>query len=357
MSSNIRSEFPDVGKISADFFEHVILKRLGAPDPTVIVGPTNGVDVGVVELPGDQVLVLTTDPFFIVPAYGWRRAAWFAVHILASDAATSGLPPRYIAIDLNLPMSMTAEEFTQMWDAVHETCRELGIAVVTGHTGRYHGCDYPMVGGATVCCVGPKDSYVTPRDARIGDQVIITKGAGIEATGLLAVTFPKRVEQAFGPDFARRAQEVFWQMSTVKDARVAIGVGVGDLGVTAMHDATECGVLGGVYELAQAAGKGVRLDLEAVPLPETSRRVCELFGIDPYSSISEGTLIITCRPFKAKEVVARLADEGIPAALVGEIVDPSEGMVVTRNGRTEKLSHPRVDPFWQAFARAASEGT
>ena len=94
------------GKATSELFEQVILRRLGAADPDVLVGPRHGVDVGVVRVADGVAMALTADPVFVVPAYGWERAAWFAVHILASDASTSGLPLRWMSVDLNLPPSM-----------------------------------------------------------------------------------------------------------------------------------------------------------------------------------------------------------------------------------------------------------
>src|SRR5918912_1267005 len=143
-------------------------------------------------------MALTADPVFIVPAYGWTRAAWFAVHILASDASTSGLPLRWMAVDLNLPPEITDEDLATMWDAFSSACAELGIAIVTGHTARYDGCAWPMVGGAVCLASGPEDAYVTPEMARPGDRVVVTKGAAIEATALFATTFPERLRSALG---------------------------------------------------------------------------------------------------------------------------------------------------------------
>jgi len=149
---------------------------------------------------------------------------------------------------------MTKNEFELMWSTMHRECEKIGMAVISGHTGRYEGCDYPMIGGATVICIGAKDCYVTPTMARIGDSIIITKGAAVEAAGLFAVTFPQRVAERYGKQIADDAEKIFWQMSVVKDALTAIQVGIRDQGVTAMHDATECGIWGGLYEIAQASG-------------------------------------------------------------------------------------------------------
>jgi len=123
-----------------------------------------------------------------------------------------------------------------------------------------------------------------------------------------------------------------------------------------MHDATECGVWGGLFEVAQASGVGMVIDKEKIIVQNAVRRVCDLFGIDPYSSISEGTLIITCRPHKTQEVVRRLSDKGIPVSMVGEIVEARQGMRFFEGGKSNELVHPKVDPFWSAFGKAASQG-
>ncbi len=345
------SEIPEIGKISPEIFNELIFPRLGAKSKKVLVGPQHGVDVGIVEI-GDKAVSLTCDPVFIVPEYGWERAAWFAIHIIASDAVTCGLKPKFLSIDLNLPMEMTKEQLEIMWDAMHRECERLGISIICGHTARYENCHYPMVGGATIVGVGEKDEYVTPKMAKAGDKIIITKGPAIEATGIFATMFPRLIEKEFGLSFSQRAQQIFYKMSVIEDAMTAVSVGVREEGITAMHDATECGLWGGLYELAQAASLGVRLEKEQIIVEDCVMEICSYFGIDPYTSISEGTLIIACREHKAGEVVAALSRKGIKSSIVGELTEPRMGMVLVRDGRNEKLEHPIVDPFWKAFYNA-----
>jgi hydrogenase expression/formation protein HypE len=343
------------GKATAELFERVILRRLGAADRDVLVGPRHGVDVGVVRVADGVAVALTADPVFIVPAYGWERASWFAVHILASDASTSGLPLRWMAVDLNLPPTITDEDLASMWDAFHRACEGIGIAVVTGHTARYDGCNWPMVGGAVCMASGPEDRYVTPAMARPGDRVVVTKGAAIEATALFAATFPDRLAKGVGADVVEAADALFEQMTVVPDAQVARGFGVRDAGVTSMHDATEGGVVGGLSEVAAASDVGMRIDLAAIPVRPEVRAICQHTGMDPYTSISEGTLIATVVPHRAEAFVEALSNAGIEAADVGDVRQASEGRVlVTPEGETT-LEHPGLDPFWGAFGRWAAE--
>lgn len=343
------------GKVTPELFRDVILPRLGAADQEILQGPRHGVDVGVVRVAPGVVMALSADPVFIVPAYGWERAAWFAVHILASDAATSGLPLRWMAVDLNLPPEIEDRDLTTLWEAFAGACDDLGIAVVTGHTARYDGCNWPMVGGAVCIAAGPEDRYVTPEMARPGDRVVVTKGAAIEATALFAATFPERLAAGVGDETARAADALFEKMTVVPEARIAAEYGLRDDGVTSMHDATEGGVLGGLSEVAAASDVGMRVELEAIPVKPEVAAVCEHVGIDPYTSISEGTLIATVRPGHAEGVTAGLREAGIEAAVVGEILEQDEGTTLVTDRGERPLEHPGLDPFWAAFGRWAEE--
>jgi hydrogenase maturation factor len=262
-----------------------------------------------------------------------------------------------MAVDLNLPPEITDEDLTTMWDAFSRACDELEIAIVTGHTARYDGCAWPMVGGAVCLASGPQDRYVTPEMAKPGDLVVVTKGAAIEATALFAATFPDRLTAALGAETVRDADALFERMTVVPEATIARTFGLRDDGVTSMHDATEGGVLGGLTEVASASGVGMRIDLEAIPVRPEVRAVCEHVGMDPYISISEGTLLATVVPSRADEFVAALADAGIEAAVVGGVTDASSGTVLVTGEGERPLEHPGLDPFWGAFGRWASEAT
>ncbi len=341
---------PELGKIHPEFFDRVIFPRLGAGDPRILIGPRHGVDFGVVRV-GGTCLAMSTDPFFIVPAFGFARAAWFGFHIIFCDVAVSGLVPKYLTIDLNLPPEMTEAQLEQMWEAVHAEAVKYGISIITGHTARYAGCHYPMVGGATSIAVGDERNLRGPHRVRPGDLVVLTKGPAVETTGLLAVSFPEKFVAAGGPAFQKEAEDVFTQMSVMDDCAIARRFA----GVSAMHDATECGVWGGLYEMARAAGCGLRVDEERVPVQPVIRRTAEVFGFDPFCAISEGTLILTVDPRDAEALVAEFTKEKILSGIVGEVVPAADGMKVRAGGVERPLEHPGVDPYWILADKFAKE--
>ncbi|MEW6328698.1 MAG: AIR synthase family protein [Candidatus Micrarchaeota archaeon] len=340
-------KLPAMGKVPPYVFRKLILPHLGAPDKNIVVGPRHGVDCGVVAVEGtDKVLVIETDPFYIARELGMKLASWFAVHILASDVAVMGARPKYLAVDLNLPLETRERELEEMWLAVHSECKRLGISIVSGHTARYPGCNYPMVGGAVMIGITTRDKFITPGGARIGDDIIITKGAAIEATALLATFFEKKVRAKLGDEIAQKAKALAWKMSVVEEALTAIDAG--GRGIHSMHDATECGVYGALYEVASASGVGMVVEKEKIMVRDEVRRVCEFFKIDPYISISEGTLLITCAPEKTDEILRALKKKKIDASRVGKVVEKKRGMRLVVGRRETRLTHPREDPFWRA---------
>lgn len=337
-----------MGKVSREFFETVIARHLGAKRKEVLVGPANGVDVGVVRLPDGRVLLSTTDPIYIVPPYGWERSAWFAFHILASDLTTSGVAPQYVTMDWNLPMDIEDDQIEAMLRVIDRECKRYGATIVTGHTGRYEGCAYPMVGGATFLAVAPGDGWVTSNMARPGDRILVTKTAALEATAILSNTFPAIVDRHLSEEDARRAKDLFDSMSTVDDALAAASVGLRGDGVWAMHDATEGGVRNAVWEMAQSSGLGVDVDLAEVPVEPAVAAACKAFEMEPLDAISEGTLLIAVDPANADAVRAALRKREIVSADIGAFTE--RGAPCRDRGRG--LVPTDRDPFWIAFSRA-----
>ena len=339
-------KLPELGKIHPEFFDRVIYPRLGAKDANVIIGPRHGVDYGVVKI-GDTCLSFSTDPFFIVPAYGFDRAAWFAFHIICSDVAVSGLKPRYLTVDLNLPPEITEAQLTEMWESVHREAEKYNISIITGHTARYAGCNYPMVGGATAIAQGTEAELRGPHRVKIDDQIVITKGPAIETTGLLAISFPEKFQAAFGADFQKKAQDVFFQMSVMDDCAIARAFP----GVHVMHDATECGIWGGLYEMARAGGYGIKVEQDLIVKQEVIIKTCEHFRIDPYSTISEGSLIAIVDPQEAEQLVSAFAKNNISSSVVGEVTGKEDGLKIAAGGRTFDLKHPKTDPYWTVMEK------
>ncbi len=335
-----------IGKINAEDFRSLVLKRLGRKDPTVLVPPMAGVDAGVVDLGRGKVLIVAEDPIFTMPCLPLEMFGWFTVHIGASDVAVMGVKPRYMTYSLLLPPETPRKDVQLIINSIHKAALELDMAIVGGHTGFYPGFSAPTIGGITVFAVASKRKYVTPAGARPGDDVILTKGPAIETAGLLAALREEELLRSTPAALVNKAKALTYQMSVVKDALTAMEAG----GVTAMHDATEGGVIGGLFEIAAASRVGMEIDERLFIYPDEVRAVCETFGIDPAAAIAEGSLLITAGPQASAGIVARLKRKGILSSVIGKVlVSPRRRQFKRLDGRTVPLAIPEQDPFWPAF--------
>jgi len=334
---------PDRGKIDTETFDSVIAPHLGADREDVTIGPQHGVDFGVLSVE-ESALVVATDPISILPKLGFERGGRVALDIILTDVAVSGIAPTHATVSLSLPPEMTDEELGQTWRGMADHAENLGVSIVSGHTARYEGIEYSWVGGATALGVGDPDDLVRPDGADAGDAIVLATGPAAETAGLFATLFPEALE--LPAETVATAQERVTDILGVTDAATAAAAG--DL--TAMHDATEGGVVGGLTEMATGAGVTFDVHRDSAPVQPGVTAVCDAIGVDPWMVTSAGSLLITAPPAVAEDVVAALDSRGTPAAIIGSVeksgAEPSE---VILDG--ERVEPPASDPAWDAMAR------
>ncbi len=343
-----------LGKLSPEAFARDIAPHLGAARDDVLVGPRAGHDAAIVRIGAGRVMAVTTDPLSLVPALGPERSAWLACHLLASDLWTTGIPPAHVSVSFALPPGLDGATFARYWRAMSDAWADLGVAVVTGHTGRYDGCALSIVGAATLFGMGDEGRHLTPAMARPGDRVLVSKGCAIETAAVAAALAGEALRDRLDDEAFARLGGLWSQVSVVADCRAALRAGVHERGVTAMHDATEGGVLGGLFELAAACGHDLRIERARIPLPREVAAACDWLGVDPYASLAQGALIACAAPDRAEAVLAEWRAEGIAGADVGEVVGGGGGRLwlTEPDGAVTRLDAPRPDPYWAAYARA-----
>lgn len=355
----------DRGKIDRAFFAERIAPRLGAERRDVALGPTHGVDFGLLDLDGTG-LAVATDPISVLPGLGFERAGRFALHVALSDVAVAGVAPSHLAISFSLPESVTDAQFEALWTGIHEECRALGTSIVTGHTARYPGAELPWVGAATAMAVCDPDAIVRPDGARPGDRLLVTRGPAMETAGLFASLYPEQLgERGLAPETVAEAAAGIDEARLVRDAVTAAEAGDGgrqrtadpggdggrkrtaDPGgaVSAMHDATEGGLLGALCEMAESAGVRFDVDADAAPMHAGVPQVCEALGVDPWKVTSSGTLVLAVPPANVDAVRRAIEARGTPVAEIGEV---REGSGVLFRG--EEWTEPPRDESWDAYA-------
>ena len=333
--------------------EREVFSSLGHRSRRTRVGPGIGLDNAILGIGEGRVMILTVDPVSAIPAIGPEKSAWLSVHLIASDYTTSGTRPEFATFSYNFPESMSGADAAGYVRSVGKACRELGVAIVAGHTGSYPGADYTVIGAGTMLGLSEEGRYVDPTGIRAGDLVLMTKHAAIEATFSLALSFPQYTREHVGRKSFKEASSMTDICSTVDDALAAAETGLGPTGVTSMHDATEGGVLGALREMSEAANKAIVAEVGQIPVSQAARDVCAAFGIDPLTSLGEGALLVTCRPERVSSLEDHMRRSGIEITRIGSVRSGS-GLWLSSDGGPPRLARPRQDGYWRAYSRWVS---
>jgi len=329
-----------VGKLDPEALKQLVFTRLGASDTRIILGPSIGEDATVIDF-RDRALVVHSDP--ITGAI--ENIGWLAVNVCTNDIATRGVRPLWILTVLLLPEDINSAQVKHITSQIDEAARELNIAVIGGHSEVTPGIKRPII-VTTAIGETPKDGFVRTSEAKIGDSVILTKGVAIEGTAILSHELESFLQRKIDEKTLERAKRFIKRTSVVKDALTAVEVG----GVHAMHDATEGGVAGGLQEIAWASDAGIIAYEEKIPTHDETQAVCQALGVDPLKTISSGALIISAHPKKAANILAALKGKGIPAAIIGKVVDKKKGIYIFRRDGTKlDLSKPVEEELWGAL--------
>lgn len=336
------------GKINLDFFKQNISEKCGFQRPEILMKPKFGVDVSVIDLGSGKILISASDPMSFIPGLGAKDSAWLSVVLTSNDIATSGYAPQFAQVVLNLPDTMSGEEFKDYWDYTHHYCDELQISIVGGHTGFVPGQNSTFAGGITMFAVGDIGKYFTSANAKDGDLIIMTKSAAMMSTAILSKSFPETVKEHFGEDFWLKISSKFEQTSVLKEALIAANSD----GVTAMHDVTEGGIFGAVYEMMQASDKGFEIDESKIIIDEETGKMSELFGYDAFQSVGAGSLIITVKPHGAEDLLTKLNSENISCAVIGTVKEKNSGYRIISEHEIKEYKHPETDSYWAAFYNA-----
>lgn len=333
-----------VGKLSPELLQR-LLSQAPPQDPRVLIGPGIGLDCAVIDF-GEKLLVLKSDPI----TFATDEIGWYAVQVNANDIATTGAQPRWMMATLLLPERRTQPELVErIASQVYTAAQSIGVSVIGGHTEITYGLDRPILAGTMIGEVD-RENLVTPRGARPGDRLLLTKGVPIEGTAILARELPGRLSRELSPAELEQACGFLHEpgISILKDAQIATRAGR----VTAMHDPTEGGLASALWELAEASCCSLIVDNARVPVPSLSARICKLLGLDPLAAIASGALLLTASPTDAPRIRQALEAEGIRCAEIGRVDSGPPAVWDISLARPALLPRPARDEIAKLFEQA-----
>lgn len=319
-----------LGKLNNDQLNDLVLNKFPHTRKEVICAPQAGVDCTAVELSGD-IAVLSTDP---ITSAG-RNIGYLTVHVSCNDAAAAGAEPVGLLVTILAPPHATEAEIALIADELSAAAQRVNVDIIGGHT-EVTNAVTRFVTCATVLARGEKGRLVTPGGMREGDYIVMTKHAGLEGASIIAADFADKLHMLTRDELSA-AVGFMNDISVVKE-----GLFAAKHGASAMHDATEGGVLGALWELSEASSCGILIDPDAVLVHDITRKICDSFSLDPLRLLSSGCMLIAC--IDGEAMVKGLKKEGIDAAIIGR---------ATHAGRLLKdgteIMMPEADEVYKLF--------
>jgi len=318
-----------IGKVDPATLKKYVFSRLGAKDKDVVVGPEYGEDSAAIKI-GDNFLVISADPLIFAES----RIGQLSVNVACNDVAACGAKPRWLLSVITLPQGKL-NILSGITEQIDREAKKLGVRIIGGHTEIVPELSRPFL---SMTCFGITANYVRTSGARSGDDVILTKGAGIEATGILATDFRDELKGLSSSEI-RRAEAKLGELSVVESC-----LAISQL-VHSMHDPTEGGVLGGALEIGVASGRDIDLWEEKIPVDKVTKKICSAMHIDPLRIFASGALLATAKD--GKRVVEELEKIGIKSTIVGKVGKRSKSpkLLLHRGNSTEEIKEVRDELY------------
>jgi selenide,water dikinase len=308
----------------------VLAKVNKADMPGVLVGLEAAADAGIFQLREDLALVQTVDFFtpIVDDPYDFGRIA--ATNSLSDVYAMGGKPITALNIAC-YPAKGDPDTLAAILNGGIDHAAAAGVAVIGGHT-----VDDPEIKfGLAVTGVVHPQQIVHNHTAQVGDVLVLTKPLG---TGILSTAVKRGLLPETG---IRQLTASMLQLNrAASEAMIAVGA-------HAATDITGFGLLGHAYEMASASGVSFRIEANAVPLlpevlhfaeqgciPAGNRNNWEFVkdhvqirsGPDSllvkalHDPQTAGGLLVSLDRKKVSEYIARLADHGVQAGQIGEVL-------------------------------------
>ena len=300
----------------------------------VVLGAGVGEDCAAVKLSEDEMFVISTDPVTGTAT----DIGHLAIHITLNDLASAGAEPVGVLLTLLLPEDSREEDLKKMMGQIEKACAQAKVQIMGGHTEVTRAVLQPVI---NVCGVGKAKTgqLISTSGARPGDDIIATKWIGLEGTSIIAKEKAKELAARYPLGMIQDAQKFDQFLSVLPEAAVAV-----KSGVSAMHDVTEGGIFGALWELAESSGVGLEIDLKKIPVKQETIEICEFFDINPYELISSGCMLMA-----SKEGTALLRDlekAGIHASLIGKATKGNDRVLLNQEER-RFLEPPKTDELYK----------
>ncbi len=269
------------------------------------------------------------------------QTAYLAAVRAANSLAAKGAVPQYASVAITIPESMEEHDLRKLHEAYGAFLQSRNITVIGGHTAVSAVVTAPVVSAQMFGAQSTTDTLNsapknTPADY-CGLDIVMTKYCGLGGTALLASHFAEELTTRYPKRFIERGVELLF--ITPKNAEAYLAL---ENGAAYVHAAAEGGVFGALWELAEYAQCGLKIDLPSIPILQETVEICEYFDINPYQLRTEGVFLILTK--HGNRLCELLAEQDVPAAVIGKTTSDADRIL--QNGEEQRYLEPnRVEEY------------
>jgi hydrogenase expression/formation protein HypE len=327
-----------VGKLPSEILDDVVLSKVNSyKRPSTLVGAEIGEDSALIDL-GFCVLSVHSDPI----TEARFHAGSLAVDVATNDLAVTGVRPKWLILDMLMPEGSLYSSLNSIVESAVNEAKRLNVEIVGGHTESTPGLISPIIVGTAIGC-SCKDCFYPTRNAKEGDLIYQINPAGLEGSAIIATDFRDiALKKGLPNDILERASDFIKRISIVNEA---LEVSERKL-VNSLHDPTEGGMLGGLYEIAYASKHNIRIDLDKIFVEEETKIISQKLKIDYTKLISSGTIIVTVPPSNKNEIERVLDSIKVKYEIIGRVLNPDDKPKVNlykNNSLVSNLNSPPQD--------------
>ena len=326
----------EIGKVPNDVLEKIVFSNIKNKRKEVLVDAGVGKDCAVIDY-GEYACIVSTDPI----TGASKNLGSLAINISCNDIASSGAEPIGALMTILIPPSATEEELECIMRQAGEEAEKLNVEIVGGHTEVTDAVNKIII-STTVIGKQPIEKVIDPKNVKIGDKIIITKTIGIEGTAIIAHELYEKLEGKISKELLEHAKILSEKVSVLKEGLIG-----GKIGANYMHDITEGGVLGAIWEASCATEKGVLVHKSLIPVERSTFEISKVLNIDPYRLISSGSMLMIVSDEKLEQLSIELKDENIEFAIIGEVVE--SGTTIEIDRKRSNIDPPGGDELYKVI--------
>lgn len=319
------------GKLNISQLEKLIYTNLGKKRDDILTLPLIGQDCGYFDA-DDNIISITSDPITATS----KNIGKLAVIINLNDIATSFATPFAITVTLLCPPDTTEDDIYTIMKDISDECVRNNVQIIGGHTEITDSVNRIII---SITAIGKLDKqrYLKISPIKPGFNIYMSKEVSLEGSMIICLEKENELKAILTDKEFEIAKSFVSNLSVLKESEI-----LKSKNISLMHDVTEGGIFGAIYEMCILAKKGCIIDYEKIIVNEISKKICKYYDIEPMRLLSSGCMLIISPDELESEI------DGIKFTKIGKITD-NKDILFQKDGKIFPITEPDSDEIYKVI--------